>query len=59
MALTNVRHPDDIKYDRILAAMETGNFGLARQILKEIEETDSDFAYRIRSEVSRDYGVVL
>lgn len=59
MSLTNVRHPDDIKYDGILAAMETGNFGDARVKLKEIEETDSDFAYRIRSEVSRDYGVVL
>lgn len=56
---TNVRHPDDIKYDSILAAMETGNFGVARAKLKEIEETDSDFAYRIRSEITRDYGVSL
>lgn len=59
MALTNVRHPDDIKYDAILAALETGNIGAARVKLQEIEETDSDFAYRIRSEVTRDYGVVL
>lgn len=59
MQQTNVRHPDDIKYDGILAALETGNIGTARVKLKEIEETDSDFAYRIRSEVTRDYGVVL
>jgi hypothetical protein len=59
MQSSNIRHPLDLKADSVYAAMETGNPGKAREVLKEMEEMDEEAAYKLRGEVTRDYGIVL
>lgn len=56
---SNQRSPIDCIRDKIYAALETGNAGRAREVLKELEEVDADAAASTRADAVREYGVVL
>lgn len=45
--------------DRVFAAMETGNHGQARTVLQEYAEVDPAAANMLRTQVTKEYGVVL
>ena len=46
---SNQRSPIDCIRDKIYAALETGNSGRAREVLKELEEADADAAASTRA----------
>ncbi|CAI3971396.1 hypothetical protein VAC51_00047 [Variovorax phage VAC_51] len=41
---------------KVMAAMETGNEGVARTIITELREYDFDAANKLRAEVVKNYG---
>lgn len=49
----------DIISDRVVAAMETGNFAGARAVLAEYEDSFTEEVQSVRDEVFQDYGYRL
>lgn len=45
--------------DRITAAMETGNHGQARTLLRELKDIEPAVAERLRLDVLAEYGMSL
>lgn len=58
MKSTKRTEHDEIR-DRVYAAMETGNTGQARTLLREYKELHKQSAERLHADVLADYGVVL
>lgn len=55
----NGRSDYDVLSDKVVAAMETGNFAGARRILAEHQEAFPAEVQQVQSEVARDYGYRL
>ena len=49
----------DVLRDKVYAAMETGNAGLARTLLEEYADLYPDQAQTLRSDVVSEYGTAL
>jgi len=57
--LTALPNEHDALKDRIYAAMETGNQGQARTLLREYKDINASAAERIRMDVLAEYGQSL
>lgn len=57
--INNGRSDYDLISDKVVSAMETGNFARARLILAEHHETFPKEVRQVQSETLRDYGVML
>lgn len=55
----NVQSDTDKLKDRVFAAMETGNQGQARTLLREFKELAPDEAAALHADVIAEYGVAL